>query len=65
MNYTDNYMQNHAGSHSPPGALGMGQATATAISNSYMVFASLTPVPFAIVADLWLGRYRTLLISMR
>ena len=58
-------MQNHADSRSPPGALGLGQSTATAVSNAYMVFSSLTPVPFAIVADLWLGRYYTLLLSLR
>ncbi|GIZ45624.1 hypothetical protein CKM354_000878200 [Cercospora kikuchii] len=59
-----NYMQNHVDSRSPPGALGLGQSTATAVSNAYMVFSSLTPVPFAVVADLWLGKYHTLLISL-
>ncbi|KAK4614012.1 putative peptide transporter ptr2 [Fulvia fulva] len=59
-----NYMQNDSESRSPPGALGLGQATATAISNAYLVLSSLTPVPFAIVADLWLGRYRTLVVGL-
>ncbi|EME89455.1 uncharacterized protein MYCFIDRAFT_55863 [Pseudocercospora fijiensis CIRAD86] len=59
-----NYMQNHADGDHVPGALGLGQSRATAISNTYMVFSSLTPIPLAIIADLWLGRYKTLVISL-
>ena len=56
-------MQNHI--HAAlPGALGLGQATATNINNAFFFFACLTPVPFAIVSDTWLGRYKTLCISL-
>ncbi|KXT10307.1 hypothetical protein AC579_1120 [Pseudocercospora musae] len=59
-----NYMQNDRDANHVPGALGLGQSRATAISNTYMIFSSLTPIPLAIVADLWLGRYKTLVISL-
>lgn len=57
-------MQNDRGSHAIPGALGLGQATATAISNGFFVFLFLTPLGFALVSDIWLGRYKTLLLGL-
>ncbi|KAK1981817.1 oligopeptide transporter [Colletotrichum cereale] len=59
-----NYMQNERGSHAVPGALGLGQATATAISNGFFIFLFLTPTCFAVVSDVWLGRYKTLLLGL-
>ncbi|SPO04646.1 related to H+/oligopeptide symporter [Cephalotrichum gorgonifer] len=59
-----NYMQNKRGFHAVPGALGLGQSTATAISNGFFVFLFLTPTFFAIVSDTRLGRYRTLLSGL-
>ncbi|KAF7185110.1 putative peptide transporter ptr2 [Pseudocercospora fuligena] len=59
-----NYMQNDLDGSHVSGALGLGQSRATAVSNAYMVFASLTPIPLAVIADLWLGRYKTLVISL-
>lgn len=57
-----NYMQN-----SPddliPGALGLGQAKATAINYAFMVLVNTAPIPLAIVADGWLGRYKLILYS--
>ncbi|CZT14317.1 related to PTR2-Di-and tripeptide permease [Ramularia collo-cygni] len=58
-----NYIQHPRDSVSVPGALGLGQATATSISNAYLVFTSLTPLPWAIISDCKWGRYKTLLIS--
>jgi POT family proton-dependent oligopeptide transporter len=53
---TENYMQN---------ALGLGQSQATTIFNAYYMYSFLTPIPFAIVSDSWLGRYTVLCISLR
>ncbi|KAI1880373.1 hypothetical protein JX265_001994 [Neoarthrinium moseri] len=58
-----NYMQN-ARNQATPGALGLGQSTATNISNAYLFFSFLCPMPFAILSDTWLGRYKTLLLSL-
>ena len=51
-------------SHVVPGALGLGQSTATNIYNAFFLLSFLTPVPFALVSDMWLGRYKTLLIGL-
>ncbi|KAK3290960.1 oligopeptide transporter [Chaetomium fimeti] len=58
-----NYMQNERNSRAIPGALGLGQSTATAISNSFFVFSFVTPMMFAIASDAWLGRYKTLVVA--
>ncbi|KAK3346085.1 oligopeptide transporter [Lasiosphaeria hispida] len=59
-----NYMQHERGFRAVPGALGLGQSTATSISNSFFVFSFLTPMLFAIVSDMWLGRYKTLILAL-
>ncbi|KAI0417869.1 POT family-domain-containing protein [Xylaria grammica] len=58
-----NYVQNPSNSAAVPGALGLGQVTATTISNAFAFLTFLSPVPFAILADVWLGRFKTLCIS--
>ncbi|EFR02827.1 peptide transporter PTR2-A [Nannizzia gypsea CBS 118893] len=58
-----NYIQNGSDSIAVPGALGLGQATATNISNAFFFFSFLSPMPFAILSDAWLGRYKTLCLS--
>ncbi|GJD01078.1 oligopeptide transporter [Colletotrichum higginsianum] len=45
-------------------ALGLGQATATAISNGFFIFLFLMPSGFAVVSDVYLGRYNTLLLGL-
>jgi POT family proton-dependent oligopeptide transporter len=57
-------MQNDRGVSSVPGALGLGQSTASTISNVFFVVQFLTPLLFGIVSDIWLGRYRTLLLGL-
>ncbi|KAL1844005.1 hypothetical protein VTJ49DRAFT_6409 [Mycothermus thermophilus] len=58
-----NYMQHERGFHAVPGALGLGQSTATAISNGFFIFMFLTPMAFGVISDMWLGRYNTLLLG--
>ncbi|KAI9047426.1 hypothetical protein LZ554_008870 [Drepanopeziza brunnea f. sp. 'monogermtubi'] len=57
-----NYLQNKPGL-AVPGELGLGQATATNIYNAYYFFSFLTPLLFAILSDVWLGRFKTLFLS--
>uniref|UniRef100_A0A8H7NBZ9 Uncharacterized protein n=1 Tax=Bionectria ochroleuca TaxID=29856 RepID=A0A8H7NBZ9_BIOOC len=57
-----NYIQNAPGG-AIPGALGLGQATASNIVNALMISSYVTPIPAAILADSGHGRYRTLVWS--
>lgn len=57
-------MQYGRDSTAVPGALGLGQATATNISSAFYFFTFLAPTPFAIISDAWLGRYKTLCVSV-
>ncbi|CAI6088651.1 unnamed protein product [Clonostachys chloroleuca] len=59
-----NYIQNPPGDYALPGALGLGQATATAINNAYRFLSFLTPLIVGVLSDTWLGRYKALLWSM-
>lgn len=58
----ENYLQNSPGSE-VPGALGLGQATASNIVNVLIIGSYIMPVPAAVIADAWLGRYKTMLYS--
>ncbi|POS69335.1 POT family protein [Diaporthe helianthi] len=58
-----NYIQNPLHDTSHPGALGKGQATATAIGYFFSCWCYLTPIFGAIVADSWLGRFKTILVG--
>jgi POT family proton-dependent oligopeptide transporter len=57
-------MQNERGIPQIPGALGLGQSTASTISNVFFVFQFLTPLMFGVISDTWLGRYKTLLLGL-
>jgi POT family proton-dependent oligopeptide transporter len=57
-------MQHERGLSSVPGALGLGQSTASIISNVFFVFQFLTPLMFGFISDTWLGRYKTLLLGL-
>ena len=57
-------MQNPRGKLPVPGALALGQATAVNIYNAFFVFSFLTPLLFGLVSDLWLGRYKTLMVGL-
>ncbi|KAF4151947.1 hypothetical protein CNMCM6069_002802 [Aspergillus lentulus] len=58
----ENYIQ-HSPSSKIPGVLGLHEETATNIVNAMMAGGYLTTIPAAVVADTWLGRYRTILVS--
>jgi len=57
-------MQNPRGTGALPGILGLGQSTAVNIYNAFFLFSFLTPILFALVADLWLGRFKTLMVGL-
>ncbi|KAI1335310.1 oligopeptide transporter [Xylariaceae sp. FL0016] len=59
-----NYLQNEPGNSASPGVLGLGQSTATIMNSAFLFFSYLTPLPFAIISDSLLGRYKTLLLSL-
>ncbi|PSN66240.1 MFS general substrate transporter [Corynespora cassiicola Philippines] len=59
-----NYMQNPRGLHPLPGALNLGQATATNISNAFFLVSFLTPMIFAVMSDTKFGRYKTLMAGL-
>ncbi|QRD91006.1 oligopeptide transporter [Aspergillus flavus] len=57
-----NYLQNAPGGE-VPGALGLGQAAASNIVNALIIGSYIMPVPAAVLADSFLGRYKTMLYS--
>ncbi|CAO3665982.1 unnamed protein product [Umbelopsis vinacea] len=60
-----NYIQNPPPPSYPadtPGALGRGQQTATALNTFFQFWCYITPIIGAIVADQYLGKYRTILV---
>ncbi|TVY79814.1 Peptide transporter PTR2 [Fusarium oxysporum f. sp. cubense] len=58
-----NYIQNPVDSVAVPGALGLGQATATNITSAFLFLSFLLPTVWAIISDTWLGRHKTLCLS--
>lgn len=57
-------MENYPTGDTAPGALGLGQATATRINCGFYIVYYITSVPLAVVSDATsLGRYNTLCIS--
>jgi POT family proton-dependent oligopeptide transporter len=59
----ENYIQNQRGG-AIPGALGLGQQTATNLNNMFLLIQFVTPIPFAILSDAKMGRLKTLFISL-
>mgnify|MGYP005988018631 CR=1 FL=1 len=57
-----NYLQNSP-NNLVPGTLGLGQSKATTINYTFIVLVNTTPIPLAIIADGWLGRYKLILYS--
>jgi POT family proton-dependent oligopeptide transporter len=47
-----------------PGALNLGQATATRIYCAFFIGYYVAPLGFSVLSDSYLGRYKTLLLSL-
>ena len=62
--WTENYIQNPRSGFANPGALDLGQQTATNLTNPFLLVQFLAPMPFAFLADIRLGRFKTLMISL-
>lgn len=62
----ENYMQNpRAVNHDDtPGALDLGQATATRIYCAFFIGYYVAPLGFSVLSDSYLGRYKTLILSL-
>lgn len=60
----ENYMQNPYGVGLLPGALGLGQANASSIWYGFNFFMFLTPLAGSIVADSYIGRFRTISVAV-
>ena len=58
-----NYIQNPLGDPLRPGALNLGQSAATKLNYFFSIFVYVTPTGAAIIADSWLGKYKTLIGS--
>ena len=58
-----NYIQNPLHDPLRPGALNLGQSAATKLNYFFSVFVYVTPIGAAIIADSWLGKYKTLVGS--
>lgn len=52
-----------SGNNTQPGALGLHQQTATALTMFFLFFAYLTPILGAILADQFWGKYKTIIVS--
>jgi dipeptide/tripeptide permease len=59
-----NYIQNPRSGFANPGALNLGQQTATNITNGFLLVQFVAPMPFALLADMRLGRLNTLMVSL-
>lgn len=57
-----NYMQNDLDDPLLPGALGLGQSTATGLQYFWNFWSYVSPLIGAIVADQYMGRYNTILL---
>ncbi|KAF2686280.1 MFS general substrate transporter [Lentithecium fluviatile CBS 122367] len=61
-----NYMQNPpaSGHQDTPGALDLGQSSATRIYCAFFIGYYVAPLGFSVLSDSYLGRYKTLILSL-
>lgn len=57
-----NYMQNPLDDPLRPGAIGLGQSTATALAYFFQFWCYVTPVLGAVLADQYWGKYKTICV---
>ncbi|KAK7203538.1 putative MFS peptide transporter [Myxozyma melibiosi] len=57
-----NYMQNPAHDSLRPGAIGLGQSRASALNYFFQFWCYVTPIVGAVVADQYLGKFKTISI---
>ncbi|KAF8470833.1 POT family-domain-containing protein [Kalaharituber pfeilii] len=57
-----NYMQNDLNDPLLPGALGLGQSTATGLQYFWNLWSYVSPLIGAVVADQYMGRYNTIML---
>ncbi|KAJ2722159.1 peptide transporter ptr2 [Coemansia sp. Benny D115] len=57
-----NYIQNPYKTGSRPGAIDGGQHMATGLGNFFQFWCYLTPILGAIIADQWLGKFKTIVL---
>lgn len=62
--FLENYVQNPISDSFRPGALGLGQSKAVAINYSFALYTFFTSLIGGLVADCWLGRYKTIRIGL-
>ena len=58
QNYISNSYNDPSGN---PGAIGLGQSAATALTNFFLFWCYCSPIIGAVVADQYLGRYKTII----
>ncbi|PYH97916.1 oligopeptide transporter [Aspergillus ellipticus CBS 707.79] len=59
-----NYVQNSPSDPLRPGGLGLGQSKASLLVNIFLIVSYVTPMAAGIVADGYLGRFRTVLLAL-
>lgn len=64
ISFAENYVQNASNDPLRPGALGLGESTATITLNAFRIVSYATPLASGILADTYLGRSRTVLFSL-
>ncbi|RYO98336.1 hypothetical protein DL763_002278 [Monosporascus cannonballus] len=60
----ENYIQNAVDDPLRPGALGMGQSTASLMVNIFLIISYATPMAAGLLADGYLWRYRIIMLSL-
>ncbi|KAL1297995.1 hypothetical protein AAFC00_006501 [Neodothiora populina] len=59
-----NYVQNRRGDPVRPGALGLGESKASMLVTIFLLISYVTPTLAAVVSDNYLGKFRTISISL-
>jgi hypothetical protein len=60
----ENYVQNPSKDSLRPGALGLGESRASLFVTLFLLISYLTPTLAAVVSDNYLGKFRTITISL-